>query len=91
MADKVTLQDINEKLDQLLSYQKRQRVWWWIHAMIWLAVFIIFVGIPGYYLYDFVDQPSKYINFSKIQEFQKEFGNFQKQAQQIMNQLQKGM
>ena len=84
---KATLEDINEKLDQLLRYQKRTRIWWWIHSIIWLIAFILVVGIPGYYLYDLVENPSKYINFSKIQEFQKQFGNFQKQAEQIMKMI----
>lgn len=84
-----TLGEINDKLDQLLKYQKRQRIWGWIKSVWWLIIFVIFVVLPSYYAYDVLKNPGKYLDLSKIQQYQKQFEEIQKQAQQIMGQFQK--
>jgi hypothetical protein len=80
-----SLQDINDKLDQLLKYQKRQRIWGWIKSIWWLIIFVVFVGLPTYFAMDVFKNPGKYIDLKKIQQYQKQFEQFQKQAQQFIS------
>ena len=90
MAPQPSLQDINDKLDQLLQYQKRQRIWGWIKSIWWLIIFIVFVALPSYYAFDVFKNPGKYIDLSKIQQYQKQLGDFQKHGEQLLKQVQRG-
>jgi len=60
---------INEKLDQLLEAQKRARIYAWIRGVLWLIFIVIFVVLPFYYAYDFIHDPSKYLDFESLNKF----------------------
>lgn len=75
------LQDINDKLDQLLKYQKRQCMWAWIKSIIWLVTFIIFVGLPSYFVYDIFSNPNKYLDLSELKSYRQQIEQLMKQFQ----------
>lgn len=83
------LQEINDKLDLLLKYQKRARIWGWIKSIWWLIIFVVFVGLPSYFAFDVWKNPGKYLDLSKFNQYQKQFEQFLKQADQILKQFQK--
>ena len=77
-----TLTEINDKLDRLLRYQRNQRILAWLKGIVWLAILVIVLGGPVYLFHDFYNNPRKYFDPAKLQQYQK-------QAEQLMKQFQK--
>ncbi|MDP2690796.1 MAG: hypothetical protein Q8O95_00075 [bacterium] len=77
MEEQSNLQEINQKLDKLLAYQKREQIWRWIRGVTSLILFILFVAIPVYYSYKLIKDPSillQYIDLSKFSSLTDQIG-----------------
>ncbi|GEM_PF-4334751 len=80
--ESVTLQELSDKIDKLLRYQRNQRIWSWLKSILWFVVLVIVLGGPAYLINDVYKNPRKYFDPSKFQQYQK-------QAEQLIKQFQK--
>jgi len=62
----IGLEEINEKLDRILSYHRAGMAWGIFKGILWLIFFILLVVIPTYFLYQFVQNPFQYIDPSQF-------------------------
>lgn len=51
-----SLNQVNQKLDKLLSYHHSMRRWAWIKGILWVVLFVILVVLPSYYGYKYINQ-----------------------------------
>jgi hypothetical protein len=76
----IGLEEINEKLDRLLSYQRASMAWGIFKGIIWLVFFILLVVIPTYLIYQFAQNPWEYIDVSQFPELKQMFEEAMKQG-----------
>ena len=79
-APKVGLEEINEKLDRILAYQRAATIWGALKGFVWLGLVILLVILPLYYAYDFVQNPAAYIDLTQFKDFQNTIQEMMKQV-----------
>lgn len=67
----IGLEEINEKLDRLLAYERARIIWGIIRTIIGITIFIIFIVLPIYFAYELIQNPFQYFDPNQFPELKK--------------------
>lgn len=67
----VGLEELNEKLDRLLAYQRAGMIWGTVKTIFGIVVFILLVILPIYFAYELIQNPWQYFDPNQFPELKK--------------------
>lgn len=67
----VGLEQLNEKLDRLLAYQRASMIWGTVKTIFGIIVFIVLVVLPIYFAYELLQNPWQYFDPNQFPELKK--------------------
>lgn len=79
------LSALEQKLDQILAYQKSARRWTMIRGIISLFFFIVFVVIPLIASFYLLDHLQKNVDWGKFGDMKSQFEQLQKMSSEFKN------
>lgn len=66
-----SLEEINEKLDRLLAYERARMIWGTVKTIIGIVIFVIFIILPIYFAYELLQNPFQYFDPNQFPELKK--------------------
>jgi len=67
----VGLEEINEKLDRLLAYERARIIWGIVKTVFGIVIFVLLVVLPIYFAYELLQNPFQYFDPNQFPELKK--------------------